>query len=370
MKFRKKPHFCTLAAEFFGGYLPVGFSMNAVQYRNYPDIVKSEVARTKNIYLFPDLRIPRTTAQYWVKKQRASRPTTVVEIESVYRKKSEFLAAELAKEKAMRLLLETVRKLFPYDFRAKKLKNKQVRAQIVAAIQECANYHKLAHCLDAIGLSKDAYRKWSSEISACRKARSPCGRRRAAQLTDDELSAMKKFVTSKKYAYISVASLHLLAQRTGELFCSADSWYKYIRVFEWKRPWVVTRKEIKKTGIRATKPNEIWHIDVTEVGIGAGVKLYIQAVIDNFSRFVLAWRVTEEINAQNTVETLSLARRKASALLNEEVTSNVMMDPGRENKNSQVFQFITSRNLLRTLAQVDIHYSNLDCGRKAVVETT
>jgi hypothetical protein len=70
------------------------------------------------------------------------------------------------------------------------------------------------------------------------------------------------------------------------------------------------------------------------------------------------------------VETLSLARRKASALLNEEVISNVMMDPGCENKNSQVFQFITSRNLLRTLAQVDIHYSNLDCGRKAVVETT
>jgi hypothetical protein len=169
---------------------------------------------------------------------------------------------------------------------------------------------------------------------------------------------MKRFVTSKKYAHISVASLHLLAQRGGELFCSADSWYKYIRVFEWKRPWLMTKKESKKVGIRATKPNEIWHIDVTEVGIGAGVKLYVQAVIDNFSRFVLAWRVTEEINAQNTVETLSLAREKASALLNAEMTSNVMMDPGTENNNGKVLQFITSKNLLRTLAQVDIHYSN------------
>src|ERR1700733_8770975 len=133
--------------------------MSAVQYRSYPDLVKSEIARTKNVYLFPDLKIPRTTAQYWLKKQRPMVPATVVEIESIYRKKSEFLESELAKEKAIRLLLETVRKLFPFDFRTKQLKNKQTRAQIVAAIQECSKHHKLAHCLDSIGLSKSAYRR-------------------------------------------------------------------------------------------------------------------------------------------------------------------------------------------------------------------
>lgn len=39
-------------------------------YRRYPEIVKEEVARSGNVYLFPDLKIPRTTAQYWVKKKR------------------------------------------------------------------------------------------------------------------------------------------------------------------------------------------------------------------------------------------------------------------------------------------------------------
>lgn len=332
--------------------------MNAIHYRSYPEIVKSEIARTKNVYLFPDLQIPRTTAQYWVKKQRAISPTNVIEIESVYRRKSEFLVEELAKEKAMRLLLETVRRLFPFDFRTKHLKNKQMRAQIISAIQDCSKYHKLAHCLDSIGLPKSSYRRWSSEIFTCSKLRNPCERRKAAQLTDDELFAMKRFVTSKKYAHISVSSLHLLAQRSGELFCSVESWYKYIRAFEWKRPWITSKKEIKKTGIRTVKPNEIWHIDVTEVKIGPGQKFYIQAVIDNFSRFVLAWRVTEEIRAQSTVETLMLARQKACALLNTEITTNVMMDPGTENKNDKVLQFITSKNLVRTLARVDIHYSN------------
>lgn len=336
--------------------------MNAsVRYRHYSDVVKSEIARTKNIYLFPDLKIPRTTAQYWVKTQGSAKANNIVEFESAYKRKSEFLASELAKEKAMRVLLETVRKVFPFDFRLKQLKSKIARAQIVAGIQECNKHHKLTHCLDAIGLTKGTYRRWASEVSLCSRIKSPCERRKASQLTEIEVATMRRFVTSKKYAHISVSSLHLLAQRTGELFCSVDTWYKYIRSFEWRRPWKKKKHEIKKIGIRATRPNEIWHIDVTVVNVGPNFKLYIQAVIDNFSRFVLAWRVTDEINAKSTVDTIELARKKASALLDTEANSNatdVMMDPGTENRNDHVLTFITSKNLRRVLAQVDVRFSN------------
>jgi len=329
-----------------------------LRYRSYSDVVKDEIAKTKNVYLFPDLKIPRTTAQYWVKKQRSFRSADVIEIESVYKKKSEFLAEELEKEKAMRRLLETVRKVFPYDFQFKQLKNKQYRAQIISAIQECSKLHKLSHCLNSIGLTKSTYRRWASEITLCNKVRSPCERRKAMQLTSDEIMKMQRFVTSKKYAHISISSLHFLGQRTGELFCSIDTWYKYIRSFEWKRPWAKFKKEFKRTGIRAAKPNELWHIDVTEVCVGHGLKLFIQAVIDNFSRFVLSWQVTEEINAKNTVETLRLAQRRAKTMLSAETNSQVMMDPGKENKNHNVLNFIASKNLSRVLARVDIHYSN------------
>lgn len=98
------------------------FSSENRSYRKYPEAVKREVSRTKNVYLFPDLRIPRTTAQYWVKRQRPFGTAEVVDIEYAYKKKSEFLEKELAKEKAMRVLLETVRRVFPFDFRVKKIK--------------------------------------------------------------------------------------------------------------------------------------------------------------------------------------------------------------------------------------------------------
>ncbi len=89
----------------------------AIKYRSYSEVVKGEIVRTQNVYLFPDMKIPRTIAQYWVKTQRPRVAADVIGIESVYRKKSEFLAGELAKVKAMRRLLETVRKVFPFDFR-------------------------------------------------------------------------------------------------------------------------------------------------------------------------------------------------------------------------------------------------------------
>jgi putative transposase len=265
---------------------------------------------------------------------------------------------ELEKEKGLRLLLETIRKIFPYDFRNKHLKSKPMRAQVVTAIRECLKFQKLSHCLSAIGLSKSSYQRWASEVFFCEKTKGLCERRTPSQLTNDEVMVMKRLVTSKKFAHISISSLHLLAQRSGELFCSVDTWYRYIRCFEWKRHWKISKKRIQKTGIRAKKPNELWHLDVTVVNMRPGYKLYIQAVIDNFSRFVLAWLVTEKIDAKNTIETIALAKKKAQDLLGSFESTAVMMDPGTENNNGKLLNFITSKNLTRILAQVDIHYSN------------
>ncbi len=94
------------------------------------------------------------------------------------------------------------------------------------------------------------------------------------------------------------------------------------------------------------------------IKVQPGTKLYIQAIIDNFSRFILAWNVTEQISAQNTIDTLAKAKKKAVDLINAKVTSQVIMDPGSENDNKGVTKFLGSQNLKRILARVDVHFSN------------
>src|SRR4051812_47665000 len=44
-----------------------------------------------------------------------------------------------------------------------------------------------------------------------------------------------------------------------------------------------------KVGIRAARANEIWHIDTTVIRLLDGSRVYLRAVIDNFSRRILAW---------------------------------------------------------------------------------
>lgn len=229
------------------------------------------------------------------------------------------------------------------------------RRQIVKAIQESQKLNKLSVCLSAIGLGKSSYQRWASEVSFCAATRSTCQRKPPSQLTEAEVLVMKKFVTDRKYGHISVSSLHLLAQRTGVLFCSLDTWYKYVRYFSWQRPCKVERKVIKKTGIRASAPNQIWHVDVTVVNLSPGRKLYIQAVFDNFSRYVLAWRVSDSISAAGTVAVLALAKKDACEM-GELIT--VLTDPGTENNNRLVERYTLSQNMQRMLARVEVHYSN------------
>jgi transposase InsO family protein len=50
-------------------------------------------------------------------------------------------------------------------------------------------------------------------------------------------------------------------------------------------------------GIRAKAPNELWHIDVTIIKLLDGTKAYLHAVIDNFSRRILAWTLEERLGA-------------------------------------------------------------------------
>ena len=62
-----------------------------------------------------------------------------------------------------------------------------------------------------------------------------------------------------------------------------------------------------KDGIRATKPNESRHIDVTVIKLLDGTRTYLHAVIDNFSRRILAWRLGDRTRAQRWILPVKLA---------------------------------------------------------------
>ena len=82
-------------------------------------------------------------------------------------------------------------------------------------------------------------------------------------------------------------------------------------------------------------------------------RAYLHAVIDNFSRRILAWKVSATFDPSTTAELLLSA---ASELVNEKPT--LLVDGGVENYNSAVDELVDSGLLQRLLAMTDISFSN------------
>ena len=100
-------------------------------------------------------------------------------------------------------------------------------------------------------------------------------------------------------------------------------------------------------------PDEIWHVDTTLIRLLDGSKSYLHAVIDNFSRRVLAWRVNDTFIPAVTAELLVEAGREI-----EDTKPQLLVDGGVENYNSAVDKLVDSGLLKRILAQTEIRYSN------------
>jgi transposase InsO family protein len=108
-------------------------------------------------------------------------------------------------------------------------------------------------------------------------------------------------------------------------------------------------------GIRASKPDEIWHIDVTVIRLLNGTKLYLHGVVDNFSRRLLAWKLVEKLSPTTTCEVLAEAAKHLSEV---QPPVTLLADSGVENVNDTVDQFLFGGVLKRVLAQVEIVESN------------
>jgi putative transposase len=110
-----------------------------------------------------------------------------------------------------------------------------------------------------------------------------------------------------------------------------------------------------RVGLRTTAPDEMWHIDTTVIRLLDGTRASVHAVIDNFSRRILAWRVADRSLAVNSVTVLLDAVERATRSVPAPV---VLADAGVENVNAQVDALIDTGVLRRLLAFTELRFSN------------
>jgi transposase InsO family protein len=161
-------------------------------------------------------------------------------------------------------------------------------------------------------------------------------------------------VTAREHRHVPTGTVAVLAQRVGKVWASPSTWYQLVRKFGWRRPRLRLHPAKPRVGLRTTRVNETWHIDTTVIRLLDGSRAYVHAVIDNFSRRILAWRVAETFAPANSVAVLVDASRGTTP---SETTPVVLADACVENVNAQVDELIATGVLRRVLAFTELKFS-------------
>lgn len=213
----------------------------------------------------------------------------------------------------------------------------------------------LGRKLKIISLGKSRFYQWKNEGSKCLDDKRSCPRNRPTQLSFKEIQDIRFLLSTDKFNHMSISSLYWVGRRTGKVRCSISTWFKYIKLYKmlenlpprkWYRP--------HKRGIAATAPNQIWHLDTTILKLTDRTRVYIHVIIDNYSRFIIAWKVSMKNSADNIKHLIEVA------LKNYRLTKKcrLITDAGTENINKLVERCLVPTEIIHQIAQVDIDYSN------------
>jgi len=331
--------------------------------RKYDHRFRQAICDTGDPGLFDSVvSIPRSTAKSWLHRG----PATVIFLDD-----DEFEVAELrlqiaVLERRIERYSQATRNLAAiirvqrgeldasgFSFANQRIPDASAKARIIETISRAKALLPLVLILKLLRLSSARYHAWLRAQKECGlEGRSSCPKTSPSQLTPVELRTMKEMVTSDEFRHMPITTLALFAQRLGRVFASASTWSKKIHKRDWRRPRKRLYPAKPKVGIRATKPNEIWHIDVTVIRLLDGAKVFLHGLIDNFSRRILAWRICEKLDPTTTVALL----RNAAAHIG--ITPKLVTDSGVENINGDVDALIDAGVITRVLALVEVTYSN------------
>jgi putative transposase len=102
-----------------------------------------------------------------------------------------------------------------------------------------------------------------------------------------------------------------LTDRTGH-FLSESSVYRILKAADLiTSPAFIVLRAADRFAHPTRRPNELWQTDFTYLKVVSWGWYYLSSVLDDYSRYILAWTLTTTMQATDVMATLDLARAKA-----------------------------------------------------------
>src|SRR3546814_113800 len=91
-------------------------------------------------------------------------------------------------------------------------------------------------------------------------------------------------------------------------FVSESTVYRLLKAHDLiTSPAYVVIKAADQFHTKTTRPNEMWQTDFTYFKIIGWGWMYLSTVLDDFSRYIIAWKLCTNMRADDVTETLDLA---------------------------------------------------------------
>ena len=227
---------------------------------------------------------------------------------------------------------------------------------LLKAIDRARDIVGLGRVLADLGISASRLSSWRARARGCDLIDQPsCPSTKPGRITPAEIAAMREMATSPEYRHVPTGRLAMLAQRMGKVFVSATTWYRLTRERGWRRPRSRIHPGKPEDGIRATAPDQLWHVDMTVIRLVDWSKVNLHAIFDNYSRRILSWRLLPHFDPGVTADLIIEAGQH---LPRGTQRPTLLTDGGVENFNGAVDALVNKGALRRVLAQIDISYSN------------
>jgi hypothetical protein len=281
----------------------------------YDHRLRDLVHGTGDVTIATDLGVPRSTARGWLGKA----PKVVVSLDVTDLRASELQQEVLELRRRVKKLTALLRLALAllrssgFTLTHERLPDGRAKIRILQAVDRARACVPLRALLRFLRVSPSRFHAWRRLQHACAlDDQSSCPHTSPHRLTPPEVRAIEGMVTALEYRHVPTGTLAVLAQRLGKVWASPSTWYRLVRKNGWRRPRIRVYPAKPKIGLRTTRADEMWHIDTTVIRLLDGSRAYLHAVIDNFSRRILAWRVAETFAPVNSVAVLVEASRAAA----------------------------------------------------------
>lgn len=266
-------------------------------------------------------------------------------------------------EKQLLLIVASI-KFFLHDLFTEDGFTKVLRENMTKTVNFVERFEKRINIKDAsrlLGIPKDTFYRWRSRIkfSCDASALLSCTKRNPNQASKRELLVVKSFLGDPKFENWGIANVWGYAFRYGHTSLSKHSWYRYNSLFNF-RDTKRSRKIRKYKPLIAKRINQYWHMDITRIVTLDGEVHYYYALMDNYSRKILAWFLHHRVEGKVTALLIKKACLRAFGNTMPDQTVKLISDEGTENTSLAVREFIenTKYNIQHLIARKDIVQSN------------